>query len=157
MLAMTAVQAVSQIGQGNYQKAEADYNATLLEGKAGQIDIAKGIANAQDMRAAGLANATSFANMAGMGVMPKGSPMAVINDMNRQMAIDRTITQYNLEQEKTYTMNEAESVKRQGKYARQAGYTNAFSTLLSGASTYAMYKYKTTFDLDAGAKKGAIR
>jgi len=140
MFAMTAVQAVSQIGQGYAQQAEANYNATLLEGKANLIDFQKGIEHGQYQRLKGQTAATSYANMAGGGIMPSGSAMAVLIDAQTQIGIDQAIGQFNLEQEKTYTKAEADASRRQGKYAVRGGYSNAFSSLLSGASQYAAYK-----------------
>jgi hypothetical protein len=46
---------------------------------------------------------------------------------------------------------EAEAMKRKGKQAVVAGYTNAFSTMLQG--TYQYGEKKGWFDTDAGAKK----
>lgn len=139
MLAMSAVQAVSQIGQGYAQQAENKLNATLLEGKAGMIDVQKGIENTQYERLKGQTQATSMNRLAGSGLMPSGSPMAVMIDTQTQIGIDQAIGQFNLENEKRYTKAEADAQRRAGKRAVSAGYTNAFSTMLQGASNYMMY------------------
>ena len=155
LFTLTAMQAVSQIGQGYAQKEEAKYNATLLEGKAGLIDVEKGIENAQYERFKAKTLSTSMANVAASGIMPTGSSAAVMVETQKQIAIDQAIGQFNLEQQKRYTLEEAETVKRQGRQAVYSGYSNAFSTMLSGASSYAMYKgagSKTSFDLSSGAK-----
>ena len=73
LLALTAVRAVSQIGQGYAEKAEANYNATLVEGKAGLIDIQKDIENKQYIRAKDKALGTGMARTAKAGIMPQGS------------------------------------------------------------------------------------
>ena len=70
--------------------------------------------------------------------------MAVMLDTLTQINIDQAIGQFNLEQEKQYKMEQAAAFKRQGKQAMYAGYTGALSSLLQGASSYALYK--GTFD-----------
>lgn len=150
LLALSAVQAVSSIQQGNEAKKEADRNAQLLEGKAQMIDVQKGIENVQYERQKAQTMASSTAAVAKMGVMMSGSPMAVMIDQQKQIGIDQALGQFNLEQQKRYTLAEAESVKRSGKYAKRAGYTNAFTTALSGAVQYG--RYTGGFDLSAGAK-----
>lgn len=140
MLAMSAVQGISQIGQGYAQKAENNLNATLLEGKANLIDVQKGIESGQYERLKGQTQATSMNRLAGSGLMPSGSPMAVMIDTQTQIGIDQAIGQFNLENEKRYTKAEADAQRRAGKRAVSAGYTNAFSSMLSGATDYYMYK-----------------
>lgn len=151
LFALTAVQAVSQIGQGYAQKAEAKYNATLLEGKAGLIDVQKDIENAQYNRLKGQAMSTSMANVAKAGIMPTGSAAAVMIETQKQIAIDQAIGQFNLDQQKRYTLAEAEAIKRKGKQAVYSGFSNAFSTMLGGASQYAMYK--GSINTNAGASR----
>lgn len=154
LFTLSAMQAVSQIGQGYAQKEEAKYNATLLEGKAGLIDVQKGIENAQYERLKGQTMSKSIASVAKSGIMPTGSAAAVMLDTQTQLNIDQAIGQFNLEQQKRYTLNEAETVKRQGRQAVYSGYSNAFSSILSGTANLAMYNKKTSFDLSSGAKKG---
>jgi hypothetical protein len=95
--------------------------------------------------------------MAVSGVKLSGSPMAVLLDQQKQINIDKAIGQFNLEQQKRYTLAEADSLRRQGKAALRAGYTNAFTSILQGAASYAMYSGtpKTTFDTSAGAKQAS--
>jgi hypothetical protein len=74
-------------------------------------------------------------------------------DAQTQINIDQSIAKFNKEQEKSYTQSQADAYRRQGKQSVSSGYSNAFSTILSGASNYAMYKYgKTAFDTSSGAK-----
>jgi len=142
-LALSAVQGISQIGQGYAQKAEAERNATLIEGKAGLIDIQKGIENEQYFRAKGQVLSTSMARTAAAGLKPTGSVMAVMLDTQKQMSLDQAIGQFNFDMEKRYTLAEAESVRRGGTAAVKAGYGRAFSTMLSSASKYGMAKFGT--------------
>ena len=153
LLAMSAVQAVSQIGQGYAQKEEANFNATLMEGKANLIGVQQDVEYGQYQRLKGQYMAKSMANIAGSGIKPTGSAMAVMLDAQTQINIDQAIGQFNFEQEKAYTRAGADATRRQGRQAVYSGYSNAFSTMLSGASNYAMYNKKTSFDLSAGAKK----
>lgn len=146
--ATAAMNAVSQIGQGYAQSAEAKANASILEAQAGFIDVKKGIEFRQYERMKAKAMGTSMANIAASGLMPSGSPMAVVLDTQTQINIDQAIGQFNLEQEKQYKLSEAESYRRKGKLARTAGYMGAFSSLLQGASSY--MQYKGTFDSNMG-------
>jgi hypothetical protein len=157
MLALGAVQAVSSYQQGEAAKAEADYNATLIEGKAGLIDVQKDIEKGQYQRLKGQVAGKSMAAMAASGVMASGSPMAVMLDTQKQIELDQAIGQFNLEQQKRYTMAEAENVRRQGRQARTAGRMGAFTSLLSAGANYAMYKgymnKPSSFDTSAGATR----
>lgn len=139
-IAASAVSAISSIQQGQAANSEAKINAALTEGKAGLIDVQKGIQYAQDTRGMGQAMGQTTANIAASGVQMKGSPMAVLLDQQTQMGIDRAIGQFNLEQQKRFTLAEADSIKRQGKQAVKTSYSNAFSSLLQGASKYGEYK-----------------
>lgn len=145
LLALSAVQAVSQIGQGYAEKAEANFNATLLEGKAQLIDEQKKIEFGQYQSAKARTLSTSFSNIAASGIAPQGSAMAVLLETQRQLTIDQSIGQFNLEQEKQFTIAGAGQARRGGKAAVSSGFSNAFSTLLSGGASYGRYK-DTTFD-----------
>lgn len=147
LLAMTAVQGVSQISQGYAQNAEAKFNATLLNNKADQIDVQKDIEFGQYQRLKGQYMSKSVSNAAKSGIALQGSALAVMLDAQTQISIDQAIGQFNLEQEKNYTKAQADAQKRAGRQAVYSGYSNAFSTMLQGTSNYAMYKYRdTTFD-----------
>ena len=140
LFALSVAQAVGSIAQGNALEAEGKANASLLEGKKSMIGVQQGIEAGQYERAKGKTVSTSMANMAAMGIMPQGSSMAVLLDTVTQMNIDKAIGQFNFEQEKIYTQAEADASRRQGKAAKRAGYTNALTSVLSGAANYGMYK-----------------
>ena len=150
LLALSAVQAVSQIGQGYAQKAEANLNATIIEGRAGLIDIQKGIESQQYDIKKGQVLSASMARTAAAGIKPTGSAMAVMINTQKQISLDQAIGQFNFEQEKRYTLAEADAARRGGAAAVRAGYSNAFSTMLSAGANYAMTSsgtFKdTTFD-----------
>ncbi len=78
-----------------------------------------------------------------------------------QIGIDQAIAKYNSTNESNYTRAgaaeqtrsaglQADQYRRGGKLAVRGGYTGAFSSLLQGATSYAMYKMpaakSTTFD-----------
>lgn len=140
LLALSAVQAVGQIGQGYAQKAEANANAELFRGKANLIDQQSQIESGQYDRKKSQVLSTSMANLGKAGIMPQGSPMAVMIDTQTQIQIDQAISKFNYAQEKQYANAQADQLKRQGRQAVYTGYSNAFSTALQGTSNYMMYK-----------------
>lgn len=148
LFALTAVQAVSQISQGYAQKAESSVNASLLTGKADLIDVQKDIEHGRYESLKGQHISQSMAGIAKAGIMPQGSAMAFMLESQRQISIDQAISDFNYTAEKNYTMAEADAHRRAGSAAVQSGYAGAFSSLLTGASNYAMYKMarNTTFD-----------
>jgi hypothetical protein len=151
ILAYTAFQGVSQISQGYAQRAEANLNASLLQGKANLIDVQKDIEFGQYQRMKGKVASKTMTAIASAGIQPTGSAMAYLINTQAQIGIDQAIGQFNLEREKNYTLAQAAAEKRSGKRAVAAGYTNAFSTALQGAYTYSAYKSK--LNLNAGADK----
>jgi hypothetical protein len=155
LFALSAVSAVTQIGEGYVKKAEANFNATVAEGQAKMIDVQKEIEYGQYQRQKGKTLAKSMANIAAMGIMPTGSSLAAMLDAQTQIGIDQAIGQFNLEREKNYSLAQASDFRRQGKWAVRTGYSNAFSTILQGASSFALYKYGgTSLDTSSGAKTG---
>ena len=140
LFALSAVSAVSQISQGYAQKAENKYNATLLEGQANMIDAQSEIEQGQYQRLKGTYMSKSVASVAGSGIGLSGSAMAVITETQRQIGIDQAISKFNYAQDKNYTLAQAGAQRRAGKNAVRAGYSGAFSSLLQGASNYAMYR-----------------
>lgn len=154
LLALTAVQAINQIGQGHAEEAEANFNAVVTEGKAGLIDVEKDIESNQYFRAKGRALSTSLADVAAAGLKPTGSVLAVMLDTQKQMSLDQAIGQFNLEQEKRFTLAEAEAFRRGGAVAKRTGYSRAFSSVLRGASQYAMFKIKTKGQKDKPGETG---
>jgi hypothetical protein len=139
IFALTAAQAVSQISQGYAEKAEANYNANIMQQQAGMIDIQKDIEYGQYQRLKGRTMSTSMANVAKAGIMPQGSAMAVMVNTQAQIAIDQAIGQYNFNMEKNYKMAEADAMRRRGKLSMQAGWSNGFTTALKGYAGYKMY------------------
>lgn len=148
IFAVTAASAVSQISQGYAQKAENNYNATLLEGKANLIDVQSDIERGQISRQAGQVASTSVANIGKQGIGLTGSALAVMVNTQKQYENDKILSDLNYKMEKNYTLSQADAQRRAGKTAVRSGYSGAFSSLLQGAANYASYKIptgKTTF------------
>lgn len=139
LLAMSAVQAVGQIGQGYAQQAEANANAELYRGKANLIDQQSQIDQGQWNRKKSKYLSASMTDVAKAGIMPQGSAAAVIVDTQTQLNIDQAISKFNYQQEKNYANAQADQYKRAGKQAVYSGYSNAFSTMLQAGSSYAQY------------------
>ena len=139
LLALSAVSAVTQVGQGYAEQAEAKANASLIEGRGQILDIQKNIDLGRQQRAKGLMMGRSTTAVAGMGLEMEGSPLAAMISAQTQMNIDQAITAFNYEQDKIYNQAEADAMKRKGKAAVTAGWTNAFSTMLQAGASYSMY------------------
>ena len=165
LLALSAVQSINQIGQGYAQKAEANLNATIIEGKAGLIDVQKDIESRQYDIRKGQVLSESMARTGAAGIKPTGSALTVMLNTQKQMSLDQAIGQFNYEQEKRFTLAEADAMRRSGKAAVSAGWSNAFTTMLTGAAQYGMYKggnrltqqgtvKDTTFDSIVSQKRG---
>jgi hypothetical protein len=156
LFALSAVSAVTSISEGYARKAEANFNAAVSESQARMIDVQKEIEYGQYQRQKGKTLAKSMANIAAMGIMPTGSSLAAMLDAQTQIGIDQIIGQVNLEREKNYALSQASSFRRQGKMAVRTGYSNAFASVLQGASSYALYTSGggKGLDTDSGSKKG---
>jgi hypothetical protein len=150
-IANAIVGVVQNIEQGKISKAQANYNAAMLEGKAKWIDLQKETEAAQYDRFRGRFIGKSVAAVAGAGLMMSGSPMAVLLDSVTQINIDKAVGQANLEQQKRFTLASADMERVNGKNAMRQAYTNAFSTALNSGSNYALYK-SGALDLSQGAK-----
>lgn len=173
IFAVTAAQSVSQIASGYAQQAEhkanadilrstGEYNASILEDKARLIDVQSSIDQGQYTRAAGRMAAQSTAAIAKQGTALEGSALAVMMRNETEINLDKAISKLNFDTDKNYTLAEAQQARiqssiaanreeRAGKAAVRSGYSGAFSSMLQGATTYAMYKIptgKTTFEVN---------
>ena len=118
---------------GKEAKKEADYNANLIEQKAGLIDVQAGIENRQYYRLKSQYAGKSITQTAKSGLEFSGSPMEVCIDTQTQIEMDRAIGQFNFAQSKRFTMEEAAATRRQGKYQQNAYNAQAFSQVLNSA------------------------
>ncbi len=135
-------QVASGVSKSEEIKEQAEYNASIFEQQARMIEGQKGLESTQYDRAIRRTRSTAIARTAKSGLLLSGSPIASIIDAESQMRLDQSIGQYNLEVKKRYAISGAIETRRRGKIgsqtAIQAGYTNAFATLLkTGVSAYA--------------------
>ena len=91
LFAMSAVQAVNQIGEGIVQKAQYDAAATIAETEGEMVQYQGDVLQGQMRRERGTVLAESTAIAAKQGVGLQGSTMAVIVGTQRQMLIDAAI------------------------------------------------------------------
>jgi hypothetical protein len=136
MVALAGFTAYNQIAKGKQQNEDAKYNATIKEGQAKMIGLESEIEQGQYDRQRAKYMSSATAQVAGSGLMLSGSSAAVILDTQTQIQIDQSIARFNKVQEKNYVMQEAGAFRREGKSARTAGYTNAFTTMLSAGANY---------------------
>ena len=152
LLAISAFQGVSQIASGMYEEREASANAELqeanaarLEAQAGVVDVMKNIKAMQDDRMINIAASKTVAATASKGIEMSGSPAAILVNTRTQMEIDKAISQYNYEVEKSRYMTDASitrigarGIRAGGRAARAAGIGRGLTTfgsalMLSGA------------------------
>ncbi len=175
LFAVSAAQAVSSISSGYDQNAEAKanasmvsdtgrYNSAMLDEKGKLLDIQNNIEQGRYTRLKGQYMAKSVNQVAGAGLDLGGSSMAVMVNAQTQIEIDQAIAKFNNTTDKNMTIaesNEAtrtanlqsDALRRSGRAAIRSGYSNAFSSLLKGATNYGMYKlpHSTTFDYSSSA------
>ncbi len=160
LIAGTAYSAYSSIKAGREQSAayqaqgvaayqQSQYNAGIYEQQAEMVKAKKKIHDYQFNRQMGRADSAIIAQTAGKGLLFSGSPLAVLADNKSQMLFDKAIDDYNLDIEKYYALSGAQYQRMAGtsalnqaneaaRVSRSAGYTNAFSTILSAGSSYAL-------------------
>lgn len=146
MLAGKSFQATSQIlgGQSKAKaiKREGEYNAQVYEQQAEMVVQKKKILEYQFNRQAGAMRGSMVAQTAGKGLALSGSPLAILIDNETQMQLDKNISDYNLDIERNYALSGAnyyrESADSKARLAKYTGYSNAFSTILSGGAELAL-------------------
>ena len=137
-LAMSGFKAGSQIATGKLERAEAEYNASLYDAKAANIDVQKSIEFKQYEQSKRRYAGAVVASTAKSGLAFTGSPIAVLSTSLANIEMDKQIGQYNLEVEKRFTQSQAQNMRTAGKIAQQTANANAFSTMLSGGFDYGM-------------------
>ena len=129
--------------QGETQQKFAKYNAKVAENQAaGERMRAEFTAN-QQREAHRRTIATQRAVYGTSGVEMSGSPLLVIADSARQAELDAQIILAGGEARGIGFEAQAALSRFQGRQASTAGYVNAGSTLLSGASN-AAFRYANT-------------
>lgn len=140
MFAAMAALAGTQIAGGFAASRESKANADIYQQQAHQIDISKGIESLQYDVAKRQVSGKIRAGAAARGLEMSGSPMEVLLDNMTNLELDKSIGQYNLEVQKRQALTTASMYKRQAGNALFSGFSNAFSTLLSGSFDYASRK-----------------
>lgn len=152
MVGLGVASATMQIMGANQEaksyERQAAHNAQVQEQQADLVNEKQKLEMYKSERAIGRVAATSRARVAGAGLEPSGSPLAVMIDAESQMRLDQSTDQYNLEVQKRYYGQSASMTRWEGaqasKLTKWKGYTNAFSTLLSTGMSYMMYRSPLT-------------
>lgn len=146
MLGAGAFSATTQVmganSQAKSQQKQAEYNAQVMDQNAAQILEKKKIHDYQFARQAGFIRGSMVAKTAGKGLNLSGSPLAILADNETQMQFDKAIEDYNFELDRNYALSSATNTREQGainaRNTKMAGYSNAFSTLLSTGTNMAL-------------------
>ena len=152
LLAMSAVQGIAQIGQGNAQAATDNYNAQIASNQASAIQTQGQIEQGQITRKGGKMASTTTAVAGAAGLQLTGSVAAVELSNQTQIETDKAIAQYNTSMGVNSATDRAQMLRQQASADKSSGYTNAFSSILKGVSQYGMYNSKQSgFNLNSGA------
>ena len=158
LIASTAMQAMSQIQQGQQMSANEKYNARVAESEAEAYRVSgafesqaltqqSAFAQARIVTAKGKARGIQQAGYAKAGVLVfEGSPLMVMADTATEYELDIAANQYNRDiglERIRYTTDvgvgrslaEAEYRRKLGKYYKRASYWAAGQTLLTGMSS----------------------
>lgn len=138
--------AISSIQAGKAEAKSAryqgEYNAKVYEQQAEMIAQQQKLQEHQANREAARFRGATIARIGKSGLLPSGSPLAVMIDNETQMELDKMIGRYNLDVERNYALSGAKYYRYQGneqaRLAKVQGYSNAFSTLLQTGSSMAM-------------------
>lgn len=152
MLALSAVQGISAIGQGYAQSAEDKANASLFNNQAGLLSVQNDITQGQYTRQAGQLMATSTADVAGKGLQPTGSAAAVMLNAQTQIHTDMAIAQFNNTMQINQANAKANLLRQKANQDVFSGYSNAFSDTLKGAESYYAYNKKSSINTNSGSK-----
>ena len=149
LLAMSAVQGITSIGQGYAQSAEDKYNAQIATNQATAIQTQGQIQQGQLTRQGGKMMSTASAVAGAAGLEPTGSVAAVEVSNQTQIETDKAIAAYNTSMGVYSATDRAKALRQQASQSVESGFTNAFSDVLTGVSNFA--RYNTKFNLNAGA------
>jgi len=152
MVGMGAISAGMQMAGGMQEQREAEsnasaiqsqaaYNAGVYRQQAGMVEQAKQMKAAQDARKIRFAEGRTIAMTASKGLMFSGSPAAILVDTITQMEMDKAISSYNYDVEKTYLESQARATESKGmtlaSQYRSAGKNAAMNGLIGGLTTFA--------------------
>ena len=143
-----ALAAASQITGAASKMQTAEYNAKVLESEAQNIESQKDIVRAQYRNKAAALSGEGAATAGRSGIMLSGSTAQSISQSLTQLGMDRSYELYNLDVEKTRTLNEAAYQKNLKK---QTG-----MSLLFGLPTTALDAGSTYYSRFGGGNKGTV-
>lgn len=143
-----AIAAASELTGAASKMKTADYNAKVLESEAQNIESQKDIVRAQYRNKAAALSGEGAATAGRSGVMLSGSTANSISQSLTQLGMDRSYELYNLDVEKTRTLNEAAYQKNLKK---QVG-----MSLLFGLPTTALDTGSTYYSRFGGTNKGTV-
>lgn len=133
-IAGAGLNAAGSIMAGNQQAAMAEAQATAIEQQAKAEQQASAFEQQQERRKQELAAANARAQVGASGVAFAGSPAEVLVANAGQGQLDIEAIQYGSRLRQNNLGTQAEISRFQGKQAKQAGFINAASGLVSGIS-----------------------
>ncbi len=126
--------AFSQFQAGKQQEENAQFNAAVQDQRAEQEKFAvRSEADIRHERGRKLL-ATQRAKFAGAGVTGAGSPLLVIDETARNIALDVQTTLFSGRQRSNLLRSQASILRTSGKSAFRAGLFGAGTSLLTGAT-----------------------
>lgn len=128
------INAAGSLMQGNQQAALAEAQAKAIEQQAQADQQASAFEQAQERRRQDLAQASARAAVGASGVAFAGSPTEVLVANAGQGQLDIEAIQYGSTLRQNNLSTQAGISRFQGKQAKQAGFINAASGLVSGIS-----------------------
>jgi FtsP/CotA-like multicopper oxidase with cupredoxin domain len=140
MVAGAVISAVGAMSAAKAQSQAATYNATIADQNA-QVSLSQATADAvTQQKQARQVEGSLIAGYGASGVTIEGSPTDVLQMSVTNAALDEANILYNGRLKATGFANEAELNRRAAKTAKEQGYYNAASSLLTGAG-HAAYGY----------------
>ena len=141
MIAGTVMSAAGQLRQGQAEKQVADYNATVLRTAAGQ-ERAGSQREAQDTRRQlDIAQSNLLAAASAGGGGADAGVQDIAGDLEREGELRAQMKLFEGEDRARGLESKANLTQYEGKLAKTAAQTKAFSSLLSGAGQTLFGKY----------------
>jgi hypothetical protein len=144
MGAFTAALAAASVGMqvyGKYQEGKiaqqtAEYNASLYEAEARNVEVKKGITKEQFARKKKQFHGATVVAVSGQNRDLSGSALHVLNDNMTQLEMDETMAIYDLDIKKDTALASASKSIRAGSAARSSANVDAATSLLTGGNEW---------------------
>lgn len=133
-IAGTAISAFGAIQQGNAANAAAQAQAQAQEQQAEAERRSSAFESEREFKKQQLQLSSARAAVGASGVGFQGSPSAVITANAAQGQLDLAAIQYGSQLRQNTLMTQADLTRMEGRQAKQAGFINAASSVVSGAS-----------------------